>query len=69
MSTVERENQMRPSPYPDGHWHGPMYPYRERPRNLAADLVVIGMVGAGLGLLAWHYLGPDIRRYLKIRDM
>jgi hypothetical protein len=31
--------------------------------------VVSGLVVAGLGLLAWQYLGPDLRRYLKIRSM
>jgi len=28
-----------------------------------------GLVMLGLGLLAWYYLGPDLRRYLKIRNM
>jgi hypothetical protein len=32
-------------------------------------LLLIGLVGVGLGLLAWNYLGPDLRRYLKIRSM
>jgi hypothetical protein len=30
----------------------------------------VGLVAAGvLGALAWYYLGPDLRRYLKIRNM
>lgn len=32
-------------------------------------LVVAGLAVVGLGLLAWNYLGPDLRRYLKIRSM
>ena len=24
---------------------------------------------AGVGLVMWHYLGPDLRRYLKIHAM
>jgi hypothetical protein len=31
--------------------------------------VVTGLALAGLGALAWYYLGPDLRRYLKIRNM
>jgi hypothetical protein len=30
----------------------------------------LGLIVAGaLGALAWYYLGPDLRRYLKIRNM
>jgi hypothetical protein len=28
-----------------------------------------GLAVVGLGALAWYYLGPDLRRYLKIRNM
>lgn len=31
--------------------------------------LVGGLALVGLGALAWYYLGPDIRRYLKIRSM
>lgn len=44
----------------------------ERPRFEApsSGLLVAGLVAAGvLGALAWYYLGPDLRRYLKIRNM
>jgi hypothetical protein len=34
-----------------------------------ARLVVAGVIMLGLGLAAWHFLGPDVRRYLKIRNM
>ncbi len=34
------------------------------------SLLTVGLVAAGvLGALAWYYLGPDLRRYLKIRNM
>ena len=33
------------------------------------ELLVAGVVVAGLGLLAWAYLGPDLKRYLKIHAM
>jgi hypothetical protein len=32
-------------------------------------LLLAGVVMLGLGLAAWHFLGPDVRRYLKIRSM
>jgi hypothetical protein len=28
-----------------------------------------GLALLALGGLAWYYLGPDVRRYLKIRNM
>src|SRR5437660_1789841 len=31
--------------------------------------LIAGAVVVGLGALAWSYLGPDLRRYLKIRNM
>ena len=34
-----------------------------------AGCLIAGVVAVGLGLLAWHYLGPDLRRYLKIHSM
>jgi hypothetical protein len=34
-----------------------------------SPLLVGGLAVAGLGALAWYYLGPDLRRYLKLRDM
>jgi hypothetical protein len=30
---------------------------------------VTGLAVVGLGALAWTYLGPDLRRYLKISNM
>lgn len=32
-------------------------------------LLLVGAAGAGLALLAWNYLGPDLVRYMKIRNM
>jgi hypothetical protein len=31
--------------------------------------VITGAAVVGLGFLAWKYLGPDLRRYLKMRNM
>ncbi len=34
-----------------------------------AALLITGAVVVGLGYLAWAYLGPDLKRYLKIHSM
>jgi hypothetical protein len=31
--------------------------------------LVTGLVVAGLGALTWYYIAPDVRRYMKIRNM
>lgn len=31
--------------------------------------ITAGVVAAGLGIWAFRYLGPDLRRYTKIRSM
>lgn len=31
--------------------------------------LVAGVVAVGLGFVAWHYLGPELRRYIKIHRM
>jgi hypothetical protein len=35
----------------------------------STGLIVASVVVVGLGILAWSYLGADLRRYLKIRSM
>jgi hypothetical protein len=42
---------------------------RGRRSGPGTGLLIAGLAAAGLGLLAWNYLGPDLRRYLKIRNM
>jgi hypothetical protein len=32
-------------------------------------LLIAGALVVGMGLLTWHYLGPDLKRYLKIHSM
>lgn len=32
-------------------------------------LLVAGTVAVGLGLLAFYYIGPDLKRYIKLRNM
>jgi hypothetical protein len=37
--------------------------------GLSPSVLITGAVVIGLGYLAWTYLGPDLKRYMKIRDM
>jgi hypothetical protein len=32
-------------------------------------LIAVGLIAAGVGLWAWSYLGPDLRRYIKMSNM
>ncbi len=32
-------------------------------------LVIAGLAAVGLGILAVKYVGPDLRRYIKLRNM
>ena len=41
----------------------------ERPSRGISGWLIAGLAVAGLGALAWYYLGPDLRRYLKMRNM
>ena len=42
---------------------------RERSGGGISGWLIAGLAVAGLGALAWYYLGPDLRRYLRIRNM
>jgi hypothetical protein len=58
---------------PGDGWRGP-YDIEERERGYrrsgpGTGLLIAGLAAVALGALAWSYLGPDLRRYLKIRNM
>ncbi len=55
-----------------GEYWQPSYPRYGPPRDSGGSsvgLLVTGLAVIGLGILAWNYLGPDLRRYLKISNM
>lgn len=37
--------------------------------GLPVNWMIAGLVVLGLGVLAWRHFGPDVIRYMKIRDM
>jgi hypothetical protein len=47
----------------------PAHPLLERARSNGSGLLLAGLAALGVGALAWYYFGPDVRRYLKIRNM
>ena len=49
-------------------WRRPLSRRRDR-RDSQAKLLIAGVVVVGLGWLTWNYLGPDVKRYLKIHSM
>jgi hypothetical protein len=49
-------------------WRHPLA-RRSRRRDAQTKLLIAGVAVVGLGLLTWHYLGPDLKRYLKIHSM
>ena len=46
-------------------------PRSRRPAQLDSrtKLLIAGVVVVGLGWLTWNYLGPEVKRYLKIHSM
>jgi hypothetical protein len=64
------EHQAPSYPAPQGNWQGGYAPAeRQDSGGLPAGLLIGGLVVVGLGLLAWYYMGPDLVRYMKIRNM
>jgi hypothetical protein len=42
---------------------------RHKERGISPGLLIAGVAVIGLGWLAWNYLGPDLKRYMKIQSM
>ncbi len=69
MSRLRTESETNLSRLAEDEWRG-RWPAERRYERSSSGLLVAGLVAAGvLGTLAWYYLGPDLRRYLKIRNM
>ena len=70
MSIGTYEDQRRYSGSAREDWRGYSAPARRRDfAGTFLGLPLAGLAAVGLGALAWYYLGPDLRRYMKIRNM
>jgi hypothetical protein len=70
MSQMASGPQAPYRPHPADEWRGrPYYPEPSYGGGISPALLLGGLAVVGLGFLAWHYLGPDLVRYLKIREM
>jgi hypothetical protein len=71
MARGTTENQADLARSPGDEWRGrSALVGRRYSEGLSPGLLFAGLATAGvLGALAWYYLGPDLRRYLKIRNM
>ena len=70
MSRLPAETQTHWSPSPAETRRG--RPAAARPAasaGISTGWLIAGLAVAGLGALAWYYLGPDLKRYLKIERM
>ncbi len=72
MSTILSERQGLFSGWRDRDQHGWdrwMPARRTKEAWPSQRLLIGGLVLLSLGCLGWYYLGPDVRRYMKIRSM
>ena len=70
MSAMTPHPQERAAP-PWGGQHFDPYSLAAWERRAAnnSGLLIAGLAALGVGVFAWMYLGPELRRYLKIREM
>ncbi len=71
MSAQQADRLSRYSQPAGQEWRRGGYAMAKRPRSggMPWGLILGGAAVVGLGILAWNYIGPDLRRYMKIRDM
>jgi hypothetical protein len=53
----------------DDGWRRSRLSRRQEPFGVPNGMLVAGLVAVGIGLLAIYYVGPDVKRYMKLRDM
>jgi len=71
MAALTSTPRTRSSPQREEEWRGrPGLSERGRaPRRTIPGWGLVGLTVLGLGALAWYSFGPDLVRYLKIRNM
>jgi hypothetical protein len=70
MSRMTPEHQAGSVRAQDEDWGERYYPAeRGGGGGFPTGILLGGLLAVGLGALAWYYLGPDLRRYMKIKSM
>lgn len=70
MPSEEAYRSHQPGSMRDAGWrHYEVEPRHQRERGGPSGWMIAGLALLGVGALTWYYLGPDIRRYMKIRSM
>lgn len=72
MSRLPAETQAAYSgPSPTEPWRGRAAVAQTSAKGggISTGWLIAGLAVVGLGALAWYYLGPDLKRYMKIRNM
>jgi hypothetical protein len=69
MSFLTSEDQGTLSRLMGGDHRGSLLATRDDHLIPRPGWIMAGIVALGLGLAAWHFLGPDVRRYIKMHNM
>jgi hypothetical protein len=69
MSNVAPDNPQSMRRQDDDWRPARYYPAPRHNGGLPGGLLLTGLVVAGLGVMAWYYLGPDLKRYIKMSNM
>jgi hypothetical protein len=67
--TAETQPRWSPLPNDERRFSPPHPAHRPEVAGLLPGLAVAGLAALGLGALALYYFGPDLVRYMKIRNM
>jgi hypothetical protein len=69
MSRLPSEPILQPRSLRDAGWEHYAIEEHERRRRGPSGWMIAGLALVGLGALTWYFLGPDFKRYMKIRSM
>jgi hypothetical protein len=67
--SFETSERYRTAPRASEEWDTRYPRHSSWPERHSSSLVITGLVVLGMGAVLWNYLGPDLRRYLKLRSM